>query len=96
MRPRLSKTNRADSPNGGFSLSIPESRKRTLTDCDGISLRKEVRDLDHLNAARLQLLNLTNPPCLTPLKTAPGLEIEIAEEAVRQLAELEVNWHNPV
>jgi len=33
---------------------------------------------------------------LTPLKTAPGLEIEIAEEAVRQLAELEVNWHNPV
>ena len=75
MRPRLSKTNRADSPNGGFSLSIPESRKRTLTDCDGISLRKEVRDLDHLNAARLQLLNLTYPPCLTPLKTAPGLEI---------------------
>ena len=66
MRPRLSKTNRADSPNGGFSLSIPESRKRTLTDCDGISLRKEVRDLDHLNAARLQLLNLTYPPCLTP------------------------------
>jgi hypothetical protein len=33
---------------------------------------------------------------LTPPNTAPGLEIEIAEEAVRQLAELEVNWHNPV
>ena len=46
---RLSKTNRADNQNGRSQLSIPESRKRPLTDCDGISLRKEVRDLDHVN-----------------------------------------------
>jgi len=42
-------TNPADSPNAGFSLSSRQSRKRPLTDCDGISLRKEVRDLDHHN-----------------------------------------------
>jgi hypothetical protein len=42
-------TNPADSPNAGFNLSSRQSRKRPLTDCDGISLRKEVRDLDHHN-----------------------------------------------
>jgi hypothetical protein len=42
-------TNPADSPNAGFSLSSRQSRKRPLTDCDGISLRREVLDLDHLN-----------------------------------------------
>jgi hypothetical protein len=46
---RLSKTNRADNQNGRSRRSIPESRKRPLTDCDGISLRKEVLDHDHLN-----------------------------------------------
>jgi len=46
---RLSKTNRADSLNGRSQQSIPESRKRPLTDRDGITLRNEVRDLDHLN-----------------------------------------------
>ena len=46
---RLSKTNRADSLNGQSRRSIPESRKRPLTDRDGITLRNEVRDLDHLN-----------------------------------------------
>ena len=46
---RLSKTNRADSLNGRSRRSIPESRKRPLTDRDGISLRKEVLDHDHLN-----------------------------------------------
>jgi len=76
---RLSKTNRADHPNSGyslssrrplkreeslcsllnshpadrrnvgFSLSSRQSRKRPLTDRDGITLRKEVLDLDHLN-----------------------------------------------
>jgi hypothetical protein len=45
-------TNPADPPNVGFSLSARQSRKRPLTDCDGIKLRKEVRDLDHLNADR--------------------------------------------
>ena len=52
QRSRLSKTNRADSPNGRSQRSIPESRKRPLTDRDGISLRSEVRDLAHLNADR--------------------------------------------
>jgi hypothetical protein len=33
---------------------------------------------------------------LTPPNTAPDLDLETAEEAVRQLPELEVNWHNPV
>jgi hypothetical protein len=33
----------------GFSLSSRQSRKRPLTDRDGITLRKEVLDLDHLN-----------------------------------------------
>ena len=46
---RLSKTNRADSLNGRSQQSIPESRKRPLTDRDGITLRNEVRDLDHRN-----------------------------------------------
>jgi hypothetical protein len=45
-------TNPADPPNSGFSLSARQSRKRPLTDRDGIKLRKEVRDLDHLNADR--------------------------------------------
>ena len=49
QRSRLSKTNRADNQNGRSRRSIPESRKRPLTDCDGISLRKEVLDHDHLN-----------------------------------------------
>ena len=44
--------NPADSPNGGYSLSSRQSRKRPLTDRDEITLRKEVRDLDHLNADR--------------------------------------------
>jgi len=42
-------TNPAEPPNAGFSLSSRQSRKRPLTDRDGISLRKEVRDLDHAN-----------------------------------------------
>ena len=42
-------TNPADSPNSGYSPSSRQSRKRSLTDRDGITLRKEVRDLDHLN-----------------------------------------------
>jgi hypothetical protein len=33
----------------GYSPSSRQSRKRPLTDCDGITLRKEVLDLDHLN-----------------------------------------------
>ena len=41
-------SHRADNQNGRSQLSIPESRKRPLTDCDGISLRKEVRDLSQL------------------------------------------------
>jgi len=48
QRSRLSKTNRADSQNGRSRRSIPESRKRPLTDCDGISLRSELRDLSQL------------------------------------------------
>jgi len=39
----------ADRRNVGFSLSSRQSRKRPLTDRDGITLRKEVRDLDHRN-----------------------------------------------
>jgi len=39
----------ADAPNAGFSLSSRQSRKRPLTDRDGITLRKEVLDHDHLN-----------------------------------------------
>ena len=45
-------TNPADSPNNGYSLSARQSRKRPLTDRDGISLRSEVRDLAHLNGDR--------------------------------------------
>ena len=45
-------TNPADSPNNGYSLSTRQSRKRPLTDRDGITLRNEVLDLDHLNADR--------------------------------------------
>ena len=52
QRSRLSKTNRADSPNGRSQRSIPESRKRPLTDRDGITLRTEVRDLSNFNADR--------------------------------------------
>jgi len=39
----------ADAPNAGFSLSSRQSRKRSLTDRDGITLRKEVLDHDHLD-----------------------------------------------
>ena len=39
----------ADAPNAGFSLSSRQSRKRPLTDRDGITLRKEVLDHDHLD-----------------------------------------------
>ena len=39
----------ADPPNAGFSLSSRQSRKRPLTDRDGVKLRKEVLDHDHLN-----------------------------------------------
>jgi len=46
---RLSMTNPADSPKSGYSLSSRQSRKRPLTDRDGVTLRNEVRDLDHLN-----------------------------------------------
>ena len=42
-------TNPADSLNAGNSLSARQSRKRPLTDRDGIKLRKEVLDLDHRN-----------------------------------------------
>jgi len=42
-------TNPADPPNVGFSLSARQSRKRPLTDRDGITLRREVLDHDHLN-----------------------------------------------
>jgi len=42
-------TNPADSPNNGYSLSTRQSRKRPLTDRDGITLRKEVFDHGHLN-----------------------------------------------
>jgi len=47
-RSRLSKTNRADNQNGRSQRSIPESRKRPLTDRDGISLRSELRDLSSI------------------------------------------------
>ena len=42
-------TNPADPPNAGYSLSSRPSRKRPLTDRDGITLRKEVLDHGHLN-----------------------------------------------
>jgi len=42
-------TNPADPPNAGYSLSSRQSRKRPLTDRDGITLRKEVLDHGHLN-----------------------------------------------
>ena len=45
---RLSKTNRAHSPNGRSQRSIPESRKRPLTDRDGITLRTEVRQFSSI------------------------------------------------
>ena len=45
-------TNPADSLNSGYSLSARQSRKRPLTDRDGITLRKEVRDLSNFNADR--------------------------------------------
>ena len=41
-------TNRADNQSGRSQQSIPESRKRPLTDCDGISLRSELRDLSSI------------------------------------------------
>ena len=46
---RLSMTNPADPTNMGYSLSARQSRKRPLTDRDGITLRKEVLDHGHLN-----------------------------------------------
>jgi hypothetical protein len=42
-------TNPADPTNVGFNLSSRQSRKRPLTDRDGITLRKEVLDHGHLN-----------------------------------------------
>ena len=45
---RLSKTNRANPQNARSERSLPESRKRPLTDRDGISLRTEVRDNSRL------------------------------------------------
>lgn len=47
-RSRLSKTNRADHENARSQRSLPESRKRPLTDRDGISLRSELRDLSSI------------------------------------------------
>ena len=49
---RLSVTNPADPPNADYSPSARPSRKRPLTDCDGITLRKEVRDYDQLGENR--------------------------------------------
>jgi len=45
-------TNPADPPNAGYSLSARRSRKRPLTDRDGITLRKEVLDHGHLDGDR--------------------------------------------
>jgi len=50
--PRLSVTNPADQPDGGYSPSARRSRKQPLTDRDGITLRKECRDYDQLGENR--------------------------------------------
>jgi hypothetical protein len=49
---RLSKTNRADCHDGEYKPSARRSRKRPLTDRDGVSLRSEVRDWDDLDGDR--------------------------------------------
>jgi hypothetical protein len=49
---RLSKTNRADQESGEYRLSARESRKRPLTDRDGVTLRQEVRDVGELHSER--------------------------------------------
>ena len=49
---RLSMTNPADPPNGGYRLSGRRSRKQPLTDRDGITLRKETLDYGHLDGDR--------------------------------------------
>ena len=49
---RLSKTNRADDQNGEYTPSARRSRKRPLTERDGVTLRKEVRDLLDLDGDR--------------------------------------------
>ena len=51
-RSRLSKTNRADHRNGREKASAPPSRKRPLTERDGVTLRSEVRDLADLDGDR--------------------------------------------
>jgi hypothetical protein len=45
-------TNPADPPNGGYSLSARPSRKRPLTDCDGITLRRECLDYGNIDEKR--------------------------------------------
>lgn len=49
---RLSKTNRAHSLSGGYNPQRRESRKRPLTERDGVSLRSEVRDVEVLGKNR--------------------------------------------
>jgi hypothetical protein len=49
---RLSKTDRADPTDGSYEPSARRSRKRPLTDRDGVSLRNEVRDWDDLDGDR--------------------------------------------
>jgi hypothetical protein len=49
---RLSKTNPADPNDGGLTASARQSRKRPLTERDGVSLRAEVRDWDALDGDR--------------------------------------------
>lgn len=49
---RLSKTNRADHENGGYTPSARQSRKQPLTERDGVTLREEVRDITALDGDR--------------------------------------------
>ena len=51
-RSRLSKTNRAGPSDGQYSPSDRASRKRPLTDRDGVTLRSEVHDLADLDGDR--------------------------------------------
>jgi hypothetical protein len=54
---RLSKTNRADRPDGSYSPSARRSRKQPLTERDGVSLREEVRDFGALDGDRATTWN---------------------------------------
>jgi hypothetical protein len=45
-------TNPADPPNSGYSLSARQSRKRPLTDRDGITLRRECLDYGNIDEKR--------------------------------------------